>query len=175
MKSFLVIALLLMSFSAAARDMYVLKDKDGSTLFSARDESGPDLKLDKVIKHDDSELKKWSIGCSKDKFNGSKVCSLSKLHNDVMVNIINGKYSVYVGGNHYPRTQSAIKIDDNNPIYGYEGSSQAPQKVIEQMKNGRIAYTRYKEWPYEYNKDGEVDLIGFTEAFNQMLEEYKKL
>lgn len=175
MKSFLVIALLLMSFSAAARDIYVLKDKDGSTLFSARDESGADLKLDKVIKYDDSELKKWSISCSKDKFNGSKVCSLSKLHNAVMVNIINGKYSVYVGGNHYPRTQSVIKIDYNNPIYGYEGSSQTPQKVIEQMKNGRIAYTRYKEWPYEYNKDGEVDLIGFTEAFNQMLEEYKKL
>ncbi len=92
-----------------------------------------------------------------------------------MVTIINGRYGVYVGRKHFPRTQSAIKIDENAPIYGYEGISNTPQKAIEQMKNGKVAYTRYKEWPYEYNRDGEVDLVGFKEAFNQMLEEYKKL
>lgn len=175
MKLFLVIALLLMSLSTAARDIYVLKDKDGSTLLSARDKSGGDLQLEKVIKYDNSEFTKWGTSCSKDKFNNTKSCSLTKSHSDVMVTIINGRYSVYVGREHYPRTQSAIKIDESTPVYGYEGVSQTPQKVIEQMKNGKIAYTRYQEWPYKYNKDGEVDLSGFAEAFNQMLEEYKKL
>jgi hypothetical protein len=48
-----------------------------------------------------------------------------------------------VGRDHYPRSQSAIKIDSNTPIYGYEGSSSTPQKAIEQMKRGKVAYTRY--------------------------------
>lgn len=117
----------------------------------------------------------WNANCSKDKFSGKKACSLSKAHSNVMVSIIDGAYSVYIGRDHFPRSQSAIKIDENKPVYGYEGTSQTPQKVIEQMKNGKVAYTRYKEWPYEYNRDGETDLTGFTEKFNEMLEEYKKL
>ena len=92
-----------------------------------------------------------------------------------MVGIYNGQHSVYVGRDHYPRSQSVIKIDSNTPIYGYEGSSSTPQKAIEQMKRGKVAYTRYKEWPYDYNQDGEVDLTGFTEKYNEMMEEYKKL
>lgn len=85
------------------------------------------------------------------------------------------KHSVYVGRDHYPRSQSAIKVDSNAPIYGYEGSSDTPKKVIEQMKKGKGAYTRYREWPYDYNQDGEVDLTGFAEKYNEMLEKYREL
>lgn len=117
----------------------------------------------------------WSYSCKKDKFNKSKSCYLHRARSDVMVGVYNGQHSVYVGRDHYPRSRSAIKIDNNVPVYGYEGSSHTPQKVIEQMKKGKVAYTRYQEWPYEYNQDGEVDLTGFTEKYNEMLEEYKKL
>lgn len=175
MKIFSFIVLSSIALNTFASEIYVHKDKDGSTILSARDRSGGDLQLEKVVKHDNSEFTKWKSNCSKDKFNNTKSCSLNKSHGDVMVTIINGRYGVYVGRKHFPRTQSAIKIDENAPIYGYEGISNTPQKAIEQMKNGKVAYTRYKEWPYEYNRDGEVDLVGFKEAFNQMLEEYKKL
>lgn len=175
MKIFSFIVFLLIALNTSASEIYVYKDKGGSTILSARDKSGGDLQLEKVIKYDNSEFTKWKSNCSKDKFNNTKSCSLNKSYSDVMVTIINGRYGVYVGRKHFPRTQSAIKIDENAPIYGYEGISNTPQKAIEQMKNGKVAYTRYKEWPYEYNKDGEVDLVGFREAFNQMLEEYKKL
>ena len=117
----------------------------------------------------------WMVSCKKDIFNGSKICSLYKNHSNLMVNYINGKPSVYVGRNHYPRTKSAIKIDGNQTIYGYEGVSQTPQKVVEQMKKGKIAHTRYQEWPYEYNKDGEVDLAGFAEKYDEMVKQYQAL
>lgn len=117
----------------------------------------------------------WNYICSKDKFNGKKSCSLNKAYSNVMVSIFDDRYSVYVGRNHFPRSQSAIKIDDNTPTYGHEGLSNTPKNVIEQMKKGKVAYTRYKEWPYEYNQDGETDLTGFAEKYNEMLDEYKKL
>lgn len=115
----------------------------------------------------------WYSSCNKDRFDGSKVCVMSS--GDVMVGIINGNYGVYVGGDHYPNTPSAIKIDNNPAIYGFEGHSRSPLVVIEQMKRGRVAYTRYKKWPYEYNKDGEVDLSGFTFKFNELIRRYKSL
>ena len=43
------------------------------------------------------------------------------------------------------------------------------------MKKGKVAYTRYKEWPYEYNKDGEVELEGFAKKLEEMKSQYKEL
>lgn len=127
------------------------------------------------IKVEENVLLGWNFSCSKDKFNGVKSCFLHKMYGDVIVSIYNGQSTVYVGKNHYPGTKSAIKIDNNVTIYGYEGISQTPKKVIEQMKIGKVAYTRYVEWPYEYNQDYHVDLTGFSEKYDEMLEAYKKL
>lgn len=120
-------------------------------------------------------LNSWDISCNVDRFEGTKICSLNKRNGDIMVAIINGNYSVYIGRKHYPNTSSAIKIDDNQPIYGREGISQNPKLAIEQMKKGKIAYTRYKEWPYEYNKDNQSDLTGFTIKWNELLSRYLNL
>ncbi|NWK61422.1 hypothetical protein HYI12_02225 [Acinetobacter sp. SwsAc3] len=138
------------------------------------------LKADKppkkeLIKAEENALLGWSFSCSKDKFNGAKSCFLHKMYGDVMVGVYDGQSTVYVGRDHYPGTKSAIKIDNNSTIYGYEGTSQTPKKVIEQMKIGKVAYTRYVEWPYEYNRDYHVDLTGFSEKYDEMLEAYKKL
>ncbi|WP_180012939.1 hypothetical protein [Acinetobacter sp. YH16031] len=117
----------------------------------------------------------WMVSCKKDIFDGKKICYAHQYGNELMVSIINGKLGVFVGRNHFPRTKSAIKIDGNQTIYGYEGVSQTPQKVVEQMKKGKIAHTRYQEWPYEYNKDGEVDLSGFAEKYDEMVKQYQAL
>jgi hypothetical protein len=138
----------------------IVKDADTSLLFSPwtyKKEQGA----------------QWNISCRKDRFDGTKMCFMNS--DSIMVGIVNGNYSVYVGGDHYPNTASAIKIDNNPAIYGFEGHSKTPLKVIEQMKKGRIAYTRYKKWPYEYNRDGEVDLSGFTLKFNELVQRYKSL
>lgn len=175
MKAALILIFFLLSFTTFAQTIYVLKDEDGNSLLSAREGWYKNLTVEKKTYYPKESLLDWNYSCSKDRFNGQKSCSLNKAHSDVMVSIFGGRHSVYIGRNHFPRTQSAIKIDDNSPIYGYEGSSNTPQKVIEQMKKGKVAYTRYKEWPYEYNQDGETDLTGFAEKYDEMLEEYKKL
>lgn len=178
MKKIILLILSLFSIDTLAQEIYVLKDNNGSTLLTAREPSEEKYKEFTVEKKTYSpvqSMRDWNFSCSKDKFNGRKSCSLSRAHSDVMVSIFGGRDSVYIGQNHYPRTQSVIKIDNNASVYGNEGSSNTPSKVIEQMKKGKTAYTRYKEWPYEYNKDSEVDLSGFKEKYGEMLEEYKKL
>lgn len=171
MKKIILLVLLLLSAPAQAQKIYV--SDDASNDVSSDKEAPIELKY-KTYYPEWSPLE-WNYSCSKDKLNKQKSCSLSKSHSNIMVSISGGRHSVYIGRNHFPRTQSTIKIDDNTPIYGYEGLSNTPQKVIEQMKKGRVAYTRYKEWPYEYNQDGETDLTGFAEKYDEMLEEYKKL
>ena len=127
------------------------------------------------VELDADTLTKWYVDCSKDRFNSTKKCSLSKYSSDLRIMNINGRYSVYVGRNHYPRSQSALKVDNNSTMYGYEGIIRSPEKAIEQLKNGKVAYTRYSEWPYESKLDGEVDLNGFSEKFEEMLILYKQL
>jgi hypothetical protein len=68
-----------------------------------------------------------------------------------------------------------LRIDNSSAIYGYEGELPKPLNIIERLKKGKITYTRYQEWPYEYNKDGEVSLKDFTKQFNEMLKQYKNL
>lgn len=127
------------------------------------------------VKLDKDFFTKWDVDCSKDRFNATKRCSLSKYSSNLLVMKVNGRYSVYVGRNHYPRSQSALKVDNNSTMYGYEGIIRNPEKAIEQLKKGKVAYTRYSEWPYDYNLDGEVDLNGFSEKFEEMLILYKQL
>lgn len=94
---------------------------------------------------------------------------------DLWVFLINGEYSVDVGSNHYPGSKGGLRIDNGSAIYGYEGELPKPLSIIERLKKGKVAYTRYKEWPYEYNKDGEVSLKDFAKQFNEMLKQYKNL
>lgn len=122
-----------------------------------------------------SSFDDWHITCKRDRFDGTKMCLMLKRNEDVSVMIMNGKYHVFVGRDHYPRTQSAIKIDNNATIYGYEGVFKNSPEIIEQMKRGRVVYSRYKEWPYDYNKDNEMSLLGFTEKYNEMRAKYREL
>jgi hypothetical protein len=135
--------------------------------------SAENSKITEDLKPEVTIGSQWTSTCKKDRFDGSKMCFMSS--RDLMVGILNGAYTVYVGGDHYPNTSSAIKIDNNETIYGYEGHSRTPAKVIEQMKKGKVAYTRYKKWPYEYNRDSEVDLAGFTIKFNELSKRYRNL
>lgn len=131
-------------------------------------------KLQKLLEESsESELNDWYPVCNKDRFNGSKICTLSK--DPLLVMLKDGTYAVSVGKHHYPKSKSAIKIDNNATIYGYEGISESPKKVIEQLKKGKKVFTRYQEWPYRQNLDREIDLTGFPGKFEEMLELYRQL
>ena len=43
------------------------------------------------------------------------------------------------------------------------------------VKQGKKVFTRYQEWPYQHNRDSEIDLTSFPEKFEEMLELYRRL
>lgn len=161
--------------------IYSLRDNSSGTLLTNQKSKYSHLSIDKKTYYPDSDIhayaaskeSSWRISCKKKKFDHMKICHISQ--GDLWVFLINGKYSVDVGSNHYPRTKGGLRIDNGSAIYGYEGDMPNPLGIIEKLKKGKVAYTRYQEWPYQYDKDGEVSLTGFTEQFNEMLKQYKNL
>jgi len=157
--------------------IYELTDSTSTTLLTNQKSKYTHLKVEKKVYYPDAEIQanldNWNVHCHKKKFDHAKVCSMYS--GDLWVFLINGKYSVEVGDDHYPRTKAGLRIDNGSAIYGYEGEIPNPINVIEKLKKGKTAYTRYQEWPYTYNTDGEVNLSGFTENFNKMLKQYKEL
>lgn len=138
------------------------------------------LKVEKKAYYPDSSIhtinyrhQTWWVNCRKKKFDNEKSCYMNA--GDLWVFLINGKYSVNVGNNHYPRTKAGLKIDNGSAIYGYEGELPKPLSIIERLKKGKVAYTRYQEWPYQYDTDEEVSLKDFTKQFNEMIKQYKNL
>lgn len=117
----------------------------------------------------------WRYTCKRDRFDNSKSCYMS--NKDIGILLLNGKYVVSVGRDHYPDSKASLKIDNNSTLTANKGMFISNANfIIDQMKKGEIAYTRYVEWPYQYkNNDNESKLHGFTKKFNEMLESYKQL
>ena len=127
----------------------------------------------------DKEIEKiknpdWKHNCKKDRFTNDRSCFL--YNKDLSIIYLNGRFGVVIGGNHFPGSNGSLKIDNNPTLNANEGKFLTnPSRIIDQLKNGKIAYTRYKKWPYEYNIDSDVKLNGFMKAFNEMLESYRRL
>ena len=161
--------------------IYQLRDSPETVALTNKESRYSHLKVEKKTYYPDSSIhahynfepQTWWVNCHKKKFDNMKVCSMSE--GDLWVFLINGRYSVSVGSDHYPRSKGGLRIDNSSAIYGYEGELPKPLNIIERLKKGKVAYTRYQKWPYEYNKDGEVSLKGFTKKFNEMLKQYKEL
>lgn len=117
----------------------------------------------------------WSdISCKKDKFDDTKFCYFAQ--GPITAYIGQAGAGVFIVGDHYPKSKSAVKIDNNPAIYGVEGSfGLSASKIIEQMKKGLSIYTRYRKWPNDYNIDNEYSLKGFTYQFEQMKKRYSQL
>lgn len=118
---------------------------------------------------------KWLINCRKDPIDSKKSCLMSK--DKLTVMLINGKYGIGVGQNHYPHSESAIKVDDNVAYYGKNGiiSLIYSNLIIKQLKEGKKASIRYQEWPYKYDIHGEIDLTDFSQNYMKMLSQYQRL
>lgn len=177
----------------SSQKIYAFKEDNGTTLLTIKkpkdsklgnnyereilkNEDGDFIKNErvKVIPTYYPDMNKWeNAGCKVDQFNGKKSCEVRK---DILYVVnLSGKTSVMIIGADYPNKQSAIKIDENATIYGVEGLFDNDQKIINQLLKGKTAYVRYVEWPYSYNKDIEIDLSGFKEAYQEMKKEYASL
>lgn len=111
--------------------------------------------------------------CEKDHFNNDKKCSMSK--KNLIVLILNGKTFIQIGANHFPHESSAIKIDNNRTIYGKEGIFRNNNQILNEMLSGKKAAIRFVEWPKSYNIDDEIDLIGFSEAYQKLKMDYRNI
>lgn len=152
-----------------------IKIKDDS--YECFKENNPDDKSVISKKTDYSaSLRDWDISCRKDKIDNKKICSMWR--DGLTVMMINNRYIIGVGkGDSYPGSNSAIKVDDNIAYFGRERMINliSTNAIIQQLKKGRTAVIRYREWPYDYDKSNEVDLNGFTKKLNEMTDSYNKL
>ena len=117
---------------------------------------------------------KWYFArCDKDHFNADKKCSM--IHNGIIVLILNNKTFIMIGGNHFPHTQSAIKVDDNQTEYGKEGIFKNNNLILSQMLKGQRLAFRFVEWPRNYNVDETIELKGFTDAYHKLKLDYQNI
>ncbi len=164
---------------------YQLRDSPGTVALTNNESRYSNLKVEKKTYYPDSSIPALSttysfqprtfyyINCRKKEFDNTKICYLKA--GDIYVFLINGRYSVDVGSNHYPRSKAGLRIDNSPAVYGYEGEFSKPLSIIEKLKKGKFAYTRYQEWPYLSDLDNKTDLKDFTKQFNEMIKQYKNL
>lgn len=115
----------------------------------------------------DLHLENWSFSCKADEIDDSHWCSMRKKGISVGV-WKDGSGVVSVGHSHYPGSSVTIRVDKNAPITKSEDSSfsqSQTKEILDQLRAGTSAVTRYQEWPYQSNKDTRVDLFGFAEGF----------
>lgn len=115
----------------------------------------------------DLQLTNWSTGCKVDGMEDTHWCYITK--KDLTVGVWkDGRNFVSIGHDHFPKSNMAIRIGQNKPISALAESgftNVQVKEIIEALRNGDEALTRYQEWPYEKNKDLKIDLYGFKEAW----------
>lgn len=109
----------------------------------------------------------WSTRCRLDEMDDRHWCFLDR--GDLTIWLTkDGTPYVLVGYDHYPGSKIAVRVDKNKPITASAkiGFAKAQSlEIIEQLKNGQSALTRYEEWPYQIYRDSSVELFGFPQAW----------
>lgn len=115
----------------------------------------------------DLQLTNWSTGCKVDGMEDKHWCYITK--KDLTVGVWkDGSNFVSVGHDHFPKSNIAIRVGQQKPISAVAETgftSTQVNEIIEQLKNGGEALTRFQEWPYDKNQDLKIDLYGFKEAW----------
>lgn len=109
----------------------------------------------------------WSVSCKKDPIDDSKYCNMSKADLSIFLFSKSGLY-VSIGGNNYPGSDVAIRVDTQPATIGNEKaqfSGDKAKQIIDALKSGKQITTRYQKWPQGYDTTSTFDLSGFNEAF----------
>lgn len=165
------------------QDSIIFYSQKNDTYFEANEVDG----ITAFISHDDSVAtfgyvengdisKSWKVACGKDKITDEKTCRLG-LFNFAMI-YSKGKFTAstsYEVKKLDFRQKQYIRIDNNKAFSTstlFTGSQL--NSLIQQMKHGKLAYTRFYEWDGEMYEE-TLSLYGFSEAYNYMLYAYKNL
>jgi hypothetical protein len=102
----------------------------------------------------------WSISCSRDKMTSVRTCLIHKGDLYIFVRP-GGKISVSVGNEHFPRSQTSIKIGSKRfDTTEQDGFFANGAQLAGQMGNGIPVVTRYMKWPYRTWIDDEFTAYG---------------
>lgn len=119
----------------------------------------------------------WLLGCKIDEMNDTHFCYLDR--KDLRVGIgQDGKTFIWIGNNHYPDSNIALRVDKNKPITASEerGFTESQSlEIIEQLKKGTSVLTRYNKWPYQSNEDQSFKTFGFPQAWEMLQRVYRSV
>lgn len=88
---------------------------------------------------------------------------------------MNDSYSLSVGINHARNSITLLKVDNNSVLQAREGLYRDAQAIIDQFKRGFEVKTEFNVSHNAKPVVNEVSLIGFSDAFNDMQQQYSKL
>lgn len=120
-----------------------------------------------------SSAGEWLFSCEKDRFTEDKICFL--FQKDLTVFLCNGVYFISVGPHDFSTSEIFLKIDETRALHTKKPVFSNALWIINNLKKGKIVYTRYKRFPNQDNIDDEIDLSGFSKKFDEMLKRYKQL
>lgn len=106
----------------------------------------------------------WFISCSVDPIEDTRSCRM--LRDSLMVIAFAGEPEVVrVGTNHYPGSESVIRLDKGTPIRSRaDGIFGESKKILAGLETCNQAVLRYREWPAEVPIDKTVPCAGFRQA-----------
>jgi len=88
---------------------------------------------------------------------------------------MNDHYSLSVGMKPEKNSVTVLKVDDNSPLQAREGLYRDAQPIIDQFKRGSEVKTEFKATNTAKPVMNQISLVGFTDAFNDMQQQYSKL
>lgn len=106
----------------------------------------------------------WLLSCSVDPIEDTKSCRM--LRGPLMViAFAGGPEVVTVGRNHYPGSESVIRLDKGTPFRSRaDGIFGESKKILAGLETCSQAVLRYREWPSEVPTDKVVTCAGFRQA-----------
>lgn len=125
----------------------------------------------------DSYDSNWSTRCKVDSMDDSRWCAMSK--GPLTIGIWQEHvYFITVGSDHFPGSKVLIRTGQSQPISKLAKDSFTNAQVtsiIQELKIAKTVKTRYREWPYDVDKDKEIDLFGFNEGLQIITTMYNKI
>ncbi|MQW93379.1 hypothetical protein GFH30_04965 [Acinetobacter wanghuae] len=118
---------------------------------------------------DDSASKSWNISCSVDQITDEKICMIYKFGVRIMKSSKLGVLISVTGDTEKLNTRQYQYLRvDKNPAFKTHSlfTGNDAIKIISQMKNGSMAYTRFYEWSDSYEES--LSLYGFSAAYQTM-------
>lgn len=115
----------------------------------------------------------WNIQCWIKESEDTKICTMRK--NNITVMRMNNHYSLSVGLKIAKNSSTVLKVDDNNALQAREGLYRDAQPIIDQFKRGIGVKTEFKPSYAIKVVASETSLVGFTDAFNDMQQQYGRL